>query len=106
MTPDFLTPGAGGHSTPGAPGDAQTRSSCVTRRISSTVVSPASTLSAPSSRSEFIPLAVRRAPDGGGVRRLHDQVADLVVDDQELVDAGPAAVAGLLALGDSPGRSR
>ena len=57
------------------------------------VVWPSRTLSAPSSRRVLIPRAVAARRIEAGVGVLHHQRADLVVDHQELVDAGAAAVA-------------
>ena len=72
----YAAPAAGG--TDAATGSAST-SSCVAARTSSTVVSPASTLRAPSSRRRVHPLLPRRALDRLRVGVPQDERADGVV---------------------------
>ena len=72
--------------------DRLNQSSRVTRRTSSTVVSPRSTLSRPSSRMDGV-MRARVALEVVLGRFVVDHGAHLVVDDHQLVDAGAAAEA-------------
>ena len=72
-------------------------SPAVSRATSSIVVVPFSTLRQPSCRSVIMPAlsaSWRITPE---LTRCDDQVADHVVGDHQLVDAGPAAIAALAA---------
>src|SRR5215470_17398770 len=95
MTPDFLTRRASGHSAPPEPSDEvllRDPQYFLDRR------EPGQHLLRPVLAQGVHALGGGDAADGGRIRGFHGQVANLVVDDQQLVDTEPAAIAGVLTL--------
>ena len=78
--------------------------SWVTRRTSSTVVTPWATLLQPSAARVFMPCADGLLLQGAGISPLEDKRPNHVIYGEELINTRAALIAGVGAGGDIPGR--